>query len=31
MLENKNEHKQLQLLNYDYLLMQALKRFVTSQ
>jgi hypothetical protein len=31
MLENRNEHKHLELLNYDYLLMQAAKRFLSSQ
>jgi hypothetical protein len=31
MLENKNEHKHLELLNYDYFLMQAIKKLLTSQ
>ena len=30
MLENRNQHKHLQLLNYDYFLMQAIRRFLTS-
>lgn len=31
MLENRNEVKHMQLLNYDYFLMQAIKRFLTAQ
>lgn len=31
MLENRNEHKHLELLNYDYFLMQAIKKELTSQ
>lgn len=31
MLENRNEHKHLELLNYDYFLMQAIKKLLSSQ
>jgi len=31
MLENRNEHKHLELLNYDYFLMQAIKKMLNSQ
>jgi hypothetical protein len=31
MLENRNEHKNLELVNYDYFLMHGIKKCLSSQ